>query len=175
MGQSTSISWESLVEKEARLTELLQAAQELKSVRSRRAHFCANSYWLVSLPGKLSYKQVVEKLVGDNLEAYKIVAEKIYYTLPDCKACFCPEIGLIPKNKRLIQIDKLFKILREGSLWHNKHPQDFDTLHEEAKPIFDKLEALGVSRTFSESVFIFGPDITYELLIQFLDKDEKGW
>lgn len=164
-------SWESLLTIEPKLKLLLDVVKDLKSVRSKRAHFCANSYWLYS-PRGLSYNQLLQKWFGLDPEAYKAATEKIYYSLPDCKDCFCSTVGLIPKNKRSILIDKLFKELKRAAKWCEKHPEDFDSLHQEAKPIFEKLESLGVPRTFSESVFTFGPDITPDLVLQF-EEEQK--
>lgn len=166
---TNDLSWESLLSTDPRLEDLLKAAKDLRSVRNRRPHFCANSYWLVGLDG-LSYKQVVKKLAGDNLDAYKVIAEKIYYALPDCRDCFCKTIGLIPKKKRLIQIEKLFRELKKGADWCQNHPDDHvghQALYEEAQVIFEKLDSLGVPRLLSEAAFIFSPEITPEFILQF--------
>lgn len=159
-------NWESLLGIKPQLKDLLKAAQDLKAVRSKRAHFCANSYWLYN-PTGLSYNQVIQKWFGDDLEAFKVAAEKIYSSLPDCKDCFCKLVKLTPKNTRLNQIEKLFKKLKRPSDLFQKRPQDLSIFLRESEPIFEKLESLGVSRTFSESVFTFGPDITPDLVLQF--------
>lgn len=172
---TNDLSWESLLGIEPRLKEVLDTAKELKSVRNRKAHFCANSYWLVSLPGKLSFKRVLEKLFGENTEAFVAASRKIYFNLPDCKNCFCKTAGLVPKKKRLIQIEKLLWELKKGADWYNSNPDDreeFKALYLEAQAIFNELEVLGVPRTFSESVLIFGPESTTQLVLQF-EEDEK--
>lgn len=157
------LNWESLLLIKPKLNELLQAA---RAVRSTRSHFCANSYWLYN-PTDLGYSQVLKKWFGNNPEAYKVAAEKIYSNLPDCKACFCKLVRLTPKNRRLNQIEQLLKQLRRAAVWCNNHPEGFNGLYQEAQPIFDKLETLGVSKTSSESVFVFGPEITPGLVLQF--------
>lgn len=164
------LNWESLLGIKPQLKDLLQATQDLKAVRNKRAHFCANSYWLYN-PRGLSYNQILQKWFGDDLEAYKIAAEKIYSSLPDCKDCFCKLVKLTPKNTRLNQIEKLFKELKRASDLFQKRPQDLGIFLREAEPTFEKLAALGVSRTFSESVFTFGPDITPELVLRFEDQE----
>lgn len=156
---------------EPRLQEVLNAAKKLSVVRNSRTHFCANSYWSAHL-GRKSFKEVLEVLFGHKPEAFKAACEYIYYYLPDCKACFCPLVGLIPKNKRLIKITTLLKELKKAASWHQEHLEDFDQLYKEAQPIFEKLESLGVPKTFSESVFVFGPDITPGLVLQFQEGND---
>lgn len=164
-------NWEFLLGIEPRLKQLLQAVQDLKAVRNKRVHFCANSYWLYN-PRGLSYNQVLQKWVGDDMKAYKIAAEKIYSNLPDCKNCFCKLVKLTPKNTRLNQIEKLFKKLKGFSDLFQKRPQDLGIFLREAEPTFEKLEILGVSRTFSELVFTFGPEITPDLVLQFQEEQK---
>lgn len=159
-------NWEYLLGIKPELNELLQAARNLKAIRNTRSHYCANSYWLYN-PRGLNYNQVLQKWFRHDPEAYKVAAEKIYSNLPDCKDCFCKLVRLTPKNRRLNQIEKLFKQLKKAALWHKGHPEDFDELYQEAQPIFDKLETLGVSRTFSESVFVFGLKMTPRVVLQF--------
>lgn len=163
------LSWKSLLSIEPKLKELLQTAKDLKAVRNSRSHFCANSYWIYN-PIGLSYSQVLKKWFENDPEVYKVAADKIYSNLPDCKNCYCKIVGITPKNRRLNQIEKLFKQLKKAAVWCNNHPEkleDFNELHLEAQPIFDKLETLGVSNISSESVFVFGPEITPRLVLQF--------
>lgn len=160
------LNWKSLLEIKPELNELLQTA---KGVKNARSHFCANSYWIYN-PIGLSYNQVLKKWFENDAEAYKVAAEKIYSNLPDCKSCYCKIVGITPKNKRLNQIERLFKQLKKASVWCNNHPEkleDFNELYLEAQPIFAKLETLGVSNISSESVFVFGPEITTKLVLQF--------
>ena len=166
------VSWEYLLGIEPRLKQLLQAVWGLKAVRNSKAHFCANSYWLYN-PRGLSYNQVLQKWLGSDAETYKIAAEKIYSSLPDCKNCFCSLVKLTPKSTRLNQIEKLFKKLKRASDLFQKRPQDLGIFLREAEPIFKELETLGVERTFSESVFTFGPDVTPDLVLQFEEGKES--
>lgn len=164
------LSWESLLTIEPRLKLLLEEVKDLKYVRNKRAHFCANSYWLYH-PRGLGYSQLLQKWLGHDPKALKVASEKIYFNLPDCKKCFCSTVNLIPKSKRLIQIHQLFKELKKAATWSKDHPDDFDALHKEAEPIIEKLESLGVERTFSQSILVFGPEITPEMALQFEDQE----
>ncbi len=79
-------------------------------------------------------------------------------------------------NYRINRIRELFIKLKSGYDWYqkNKHNQTgVNELFTRSEPIFEELEQLGVSKMFSESLLIFGPLITEELLQQFEDKDDQ--
>lgn len=68
------------------------------------------------------------------------------------------------------RVKELFKILKLGYEWcqRNQHNQaGIQELLKRTEPIFQELENLGVSRTFSEALFVFGPLVTKGLVQQF--------
>jgi hypothetical protein len=79
---------------------------------------------------------------------------------------------LFTSQERLVRIRELFFEIKEKYNQHSKYPknQDLkDKLFDECKPIFDELETLGVERTFSSTLFFFGPEIDDKLVGQFRD------
>lgn len=77
-------------------------------------------------------------------------------------------------DTRINRIKELFIKLKLGHGWYVRHENDLTGVNElfrRSEPIFEELETLSVSRNFSESLLIFGPLITNELLRQFEQKD----
>ncbi len=78
---------------------------------------------------------------------------------------------------RIERIKELFLKLKVGYDWCHKNEsyekRQFE-LFDRSKPIFDELEQLGVSRSFSSTLFFFGPAITDELVQQFKEEAKKA-
>lgn len=80
---------------------------------------------------------------------------------------------LFSTDERLVRIKELFTIIRDKYEQHQKYPknQDLkDRLFTECTPVFDELEALGVERSFSSTLFFFGPEINDKLVNQFREQ-----
>lgn len=83
------------------------------------------------------------------------------------------------ENHRLDQIRQCFLNLKKGHEWARKHENDseyanlYQKLLERVEQIYNDLEVLGVSKTFSSAVFIFGPELTQGLVAQFRKNSEK--
>ncbi|MBI2017434.1 hypothetical protein HYS92_00125 [Candidatus Daviesbacteria bacterium] len=61
----------------------------------------------------------------------------------------------------------MFKKLKLGYDWcqRNQHNQTgIEELYKRTEQIFQELESLGVSRTFSEALFVFGAFSNHEVL-----------
>lgn len=78
-------------------------------------------------------------------------------------------------NSRIERIKELFLKLETGYEWCHKNEKNEAKkmeLFNRSRSIFDELENLGVSRSFSACVFFFCPKITDELLNQFKNGGE---
>lgn len=74
------------------------------------------------------------------------------------------------------RIKELFLKLKQGHDWcqRNQHNQArIEELFKRSETIFQELESLGVSREFSQALFIFGPLMTNELVNQFREGGEN--
>lgn len=79
-------------------------------------------------------------------------------------------------HSHIERIKELMIKLKSGYDWCQRHqdePKRIQELFKRSEPIFVELEKLGVSRTFSESLFVFGPLVTDELVNQFKGEVNK--
>lgn len=157
----SNLTWTSLTLSKPKLKKLLETAKELKSVRSRRPHFCANSYWLTT------YQPIIKALVGNDSGAYKLASEKVYKALPDCKDCFCKTVGITPKNSRMLLIKQLFDKLTETHNFCTNNPSQTEQMHQKTQPVIEKLIELGVDRLVAEAALYLPAVINNEFLSQF--------
>lgn len=77
-------------------------------------------------------------------------------------------------NSHTERIRELFIKLREGNKWYMRHHEDAEKVNElmiRSEPIFDELDKLGVERTFSQSLLIFGTAFIEDLVVQFEKKE----
>lgn len=73
-------------------------------------------------------------------------------------------------NSRIEKIRELFLKLESGYDWCHKNEKNEAKkmeLFERSIPIFEELEKLGVSRSFSACIYFFAPEITDTLVKQF--------
>lgn len=71
------------------------------------------------------------------------------------------------------RITELFSLLIKGHKWlelHEHETERCEALIERSGKIFDELESIGVDRTFSCCVLVFGPKISHELVNGFVKK-----
>lgn len=78
-------------------------------------------------------------------------------------------------SSRIDRIRELFFKLKSAYEWSNKNDKNKARqmeLFDRSKDMFDELEQLGVSRSFSACVFFFSPEITEKLMSQFKNGGE---
>ena len=71
---------------------------------------------------------------------------------------------------RIKRISELLFTLKKGYDWCHKSKRNEERKHDlfnRSLPIFEELESLRVSRSFSASLFFFGFEITHEMLSEF--------
>lgn len=78
---------------------------------------------------------------------------------------------------RIEQIKELFLKLKKGHFWYMRHQDETERIKEllnRSEPIFKELESLGVDKTFSLNLLIFGPLVTDELVNKFENQTKGG-
>jgi hypothetical protein len=93
-----TITWDRLVAKEPRLSDLLAAAQAVP--RSGRRH-CNHRAYVERVHGKPSFRDRLEELVGwycpypgtfmESDYAWRVAQDEILLALPQCRNCGCGE------------------------------------------------------------------------------------
>lgn len=93
----TAITWEELVRQEPVLNDLLNEVLEIKDLGGE--YFCANEIWrdkkfkkrLSSIVGWEAPSKFPEFMKSE--DAYDVVYNKLYKSLPDCRNCSCLSIS----------------------------------------------------------------------------------
>jgi hypothetical protein len=161
----TSQAWMTLFHNNKKIEALLKDA---KAIKASSPYFCARGRWLTGMNGPC-LKDRVKELTEGNIEAYKVASREIYFALPDCKDCFCLEIGLIPKSSKFIKITQRLMKLSELGQWCNNNPQKTNNHEGNAKRLISELQDLKIDKLIAESVFIFGGIVDEKFLNQLKD------
>lgn len=92
----TRPTWEQLVKAEPALAAL---EREIKKVKPRGPHFCANDAWYGRYPYYPNFRREVIRLVGwerksgpefmQTAAAYDVAYRHLYDLLPPCRDCAC--------------------------------------------------------------------------------------